>query len=267
MNNAIFKNAPVTGQWADLAAFTGELADKAACCTTHHFRKPIEVHTKSDNSPVTFADRETERLMRQMITDAYPKHGVLGEEHANTGADSDNLWVIDPIDGTKSFISGLPLYGTLIAYLQGQQVRIGAISMPSMKEFWIAVEGEGCFMNGSPCHVSDCRELADAILMATSPEYFVGDNLTRFTNLSKQTRVRRYGGDCYTYAMVASGWADIVVECGLQSYDYMALIPVIEEAGGVVTDWSGEKLNLNSDGTIIAAATPELHRQALEFLS
>ncbi|PHQ69491.1 MAG: histidinol-phosphatase [Sneathiella sp.] len=267
MGNPIYTKASVTGQWSELASFTGKLADMAADCATAYFRKPIEVMTKSDDSPVTVADQETERLMRELISETYPNHGVLGEEHADTGLERDDLWVIDPIDGTKSFISGLPFYGTLIAYVRDQRVRIGAISMPSMGEYWIAVDGEGCFLNGNSCKVSKCAQLSDAILLATSPEYFAGDKLAKFSNLRQQTRVRRYGGDCYIYGMVASGWADLAVESGLQSYDYMALIPVIEEAGGIVTDWSGNRLNLDSDGTIVAAATPELHRQALEYLA
>jgi histidinol phosphatase-like enzyme (inositol monophosphatase family) len=267
MNSPIYFNTPMTGQWSELAAFTGKLADRAAECTTTYFRKPIEVVTKLDSSPVTFADRETERLLREIIAETYPGHGVLGEEHADIGLENDNLWVIDPIDGTKSYIAGLPVYGTLIAYLQNKKVKIGAISMPAMNEYWIAAEGEGCFFNGKPCSVSKCTDLQNAILMTTSPEYFNERQMAGFGKLTKATKVRRYGGDCYTYAMLASGWADIVVETGLQNYDYMALIPIVEEAGGIVTDWSGNNLGLESDGTIIAAATPELHKQALEFLS
>ncbi len=267
MSNPIYLNAPVTGRWSELVAFTGRLADSAATCTSSYFRKPLEIFTKTDSSPVTRADRETEKILRDIIHKTYPTHGVLGEEHENHKMDSKDVWVIDPIDGTKSFIAGHPLYGTLIAYLQNNRVRIGAISMPAMDEFWIAAEGAGCYMNGEPCSVSDCRQLEDAILITTAPDLFSGQYGERFTRLGEKTRVRRYGGDCYMYAMVASGWADIVVEAGLQNYDFMAIIPVIEEAGGIVTDWTGKTLNLNSDGKVIAAATPELHKQALEFLS
>ena len=131
----------------------------------------------------------------------------------------------------------------------------------------MGVAGEGCFFNGQRCHTSECRTLDEAILMTTSVEYFSPDHMGKFTELQQKTRVRRYGGDCYIYAMVASGWADIAAETGLQSYDYMALVPVIEEAGGVITDWSGKRPDIVSDGTILAAATPELHQQALEILA
>ncbi|MCF8468788.1 MAG: histidinol-phosphatase [Sneathiella sp.] len=267
MTDLKYITAPVQGELSELANFTCSLTISAAECTTSYFRKPLEIITKMDKSPVTIADRECEKRMRDLIARKYPDHGILGEEHGSDGEMRDEIWVIDPIDGTKSFISGLPLYGTLIAYLNKQKVRIGAISMPALKEFWIAIEGEGCFLNGEKCSVSDCRDLNDAVLMTTSVEYFSEQDTARFSALRDKTRVRRYGGDCYIYAMVASGWADIAAETGLQNYDYMALIPIIEEAGGVITDWSGRRPGLNSGGTILAAATPELHQQALEILS
>ncbi|TNE34163.1 MAG: histidinol-phosphatase [Alphaproteobacteria bacterium] len=259
--------APVQGEWSELAGFACSLAGTAARSTSSYFRKPLDIIDKSDNSPVTIADRETERLLREMITKSYPAHGILGEEHGVEGLERDEIWVLDPIDGTKSFVSGLPLYGTLIAYVKEGRARIGAISMPAMKEFWIAIEGKGCYFNGTRCQVSKCTDLDQAILMTTSAEYFSPDHHSKFTKLRDTTRIRRYGGDCYIYAILASGWADIVVETGLQTYDYMALIPVIEEAGGVITDWSGNRLGLDSDGTILAAATPELHAKALEQLA
>lgn len=266
MGNPNFLKMPETEDWSELVNFTGSLADAAAACTTTYFRHPIDIMTKQDKSPVTIADQETERLLREMILKKYPSHGILGEEHGSEGLDRDDLWVIDPIDGTKSFIAGLPVYGTLIAYLHQQKVRIGAISMAAMHEFWIGVEGQGCYFNGVKCHVSACNNLNDAILMTTSPDYFKGVDKGRFVEISEKTRLQRYGGDCYIYGMLASGWADIVVEQGLQAYDYMALVPVIQEAGGIITDWSGNSLNLNSDGNVLAAATPELHQQALEIL-
>ncbi|MZR31851.1 histidinol-phosphatase [Sneathiella litorea] len=266
MSKTNLMTAPVEGELADLANFTCSLAATAASVTRSYFRKPIDVIQKLDNSPVTIADRECETRLREMITERYPEHGILGEEHGFDGAELSEIWVVDPIDGTKSFISGLPLYGTLIAYARDQDVQIGAISMPELEEFWVGVKGKGCFFNGVPCRTSDCKSLEDAILMTTSVEYFSPENRANFNKLSEKTRIRRYGGDCYIYAMVASGWADLAIETGLQSYDYMALVPVIEEAGGVITDWSGNRPDLNSNGTIIAAATKELHQQALSFL-
>ncbi|MFC4273262.1 histidinol-phosphatase [Sneathiella chungangensis] len=261
-----FMAAPVGGALAEMAEFTCSLAGAAAAVTRSYFRKPIDVIQKLDNSPVTIADRECEARIREMITERYPGHGILGEEHGFDGKELSDIWVIDPIDGTKSFISGLPLYGTLLAFTRDNDVRIGAISMPELGEFWIGVAGEGCYFNGTPSRTSDCRDLGDAILMTTAIEYFSSENRDKFAELREKTRIRRYGGDCYIYAMVASGWADLAVETGLKSYDFMALVPVIEEAGGVITDWSGNRPDMNSDGTIVAAATKELHQQALEIL-
>jgi len=266
MSKTVVMTAPVKGELADLTEFTCSLARTAASVTRSYFRKPIDVIQKMDKSPVTIADRECETRLREMITERYPGHGILGEEHGFEGKELSEIWVVDPIDGTKSFISGLPLYGTLLAYTRDKNSQIGAISMPELDEFWIGVRGEGCFFNGKPCRTSGCRSLEEAILMTTSVEYFSPENREKFQALSQKTRLRRYGGDCYIYAMVASGWADLAVETGLQSYDYMALVPVIEEAGGVITDWSGNRPNLNSDGSIVAAATKELHQQALEIL-
>lgn len=266
MGDLDFLKMPETKNWSELVEFTGSLANVAATCTNSYFRRPIDIMTKQDQSPVTKADQETEFLLREMISKKYPSHGILGEEHGSERLDRDDLWVIDPIDGTKSFIAGLPVYGTLIAYLYQQKVRIGAISMPAMHELWIGVEGQGCYFNGKLCRASQCKLLSDAILMTTTPDYFRGHDKGRFNELIDQTQLQRYGGDCYIYGMLASGWADIVVEQGLQAYDYMALVPVIQEAGGVITDWSGNCLNLNSDGNVLAAATPELHQQALEIL-
>ncbi|MCC3305736.1 histidinol-phosphatase [Sneathiella sp. HT1-7] len=266
MSKTIVMTAPITGELADLADFTCSLATTAASVTRSYFRKPIDVIQKLDSSPVTIADRECEARLRDMITERFPGHGILGEEHGFEGSELTDIWVIDPIDGTKSFISGLPLYGTLIAFSRDKDVRIGAISMPELDEFWIGIANEGSYFNGTRCHTSDCRKLEDAILMTTALEYFSPENREKFAALREKSRIRRYGGDCYIYAMVASGWADLAVETGLQTYDYMALIPVIEEAGGVITDWSGKRPDFNSDGTIVAAATKELHQQALEIL-
>ncbi len=259
--------APVNGDLAPLAEFACDLASLAASVTRPYFRQPLDVISKADSSPVTIADQECERLIRETIAKRYPDHGILGEEHGFDGSDKSDVWVIDPIDGTKSFVSGLPLYGTLIAYTQMKDAIIGVLSMPELDEFWIGIKGEGCFFNGSRCRTSDCTSLGEAILMTTSLEYFTQADREKFQTLAGATRIRRYGGDCYIYAMVAAGFADLAVETGLKSYDYMALVPVIEEAGGVITDWSGKRPGFNSDGSIIAAASKELHEQALEILN
>jgi histidinol-phosphatase len=255
------------GEWAEYANFASKLATEAATVSQSYFRKPVEVMHKADNSPVTIADQETERHMREMIENAYPDHGILGEEHGRERMNGGPVWVIDPIDGTKSFILGVPLYGTLIALTKDSQARIGVISMPALNEVWIGVAGEGCFFNQKKCQVSKCRNLEESVVLTTSPDFFVLEDLEKFEKISRKAHLRRYGGDCYIYGLVASGYADLAIEAGLQPYDFMALIPVIEEAGGVISDWKGNPLTMESDGKVVAAATAELHREALEILS
>lgn len=255
------------GEWAEYANFANQLARSAAAVSQSYFRRPIEVMHKEDLSPVTVADQETERHMRQMIESAYPAHGIVGEEHGQERMNGGPTWVLDPIDGTKSFILGVPLYGTLIALTEEARAKVGVISMPALGETWIGVAGEGCYFNQKKCHVSDCAELENATVLTTSPDAFEAADLAKFDNVSKRARLRRYGGDCYIYGSLASGYADLAIEAGLQPYDFMALIPVIEEAGGIITDWNGRPLTMDSPGKVIAAATPELHRQALAFLS
>lgn len=267
MSKPAFMTAPVAGELAELANFTCDLAALAATITRAHFRQPLEVIAKADSSPVTIADRECEAKIRAAITARYPAHGILGEEHGFDGEERADIWVIDPIDGTKSFVSGFPLYGTLLAYVREGSAEIGAISMPELNEFWIGVKGKGCYFNGAPCRTSNRTRLDEATLMTTSLEYFTPAQQVKFDDLVKATRIRRYSGDCYIYALVAAGFADLAVDAGLQSYDYMALIPVVEEAGGVITDWSGRRPDINSDGTLIAAATKELHAAALARLA
>ena len=153
--------APVNGDLAPLAEFACDLASLAASVTRPYFRQPLDVISKADSSPVTIADQECERLIRETIAKRYPDHGILGEEHGFDGSDKSDVWVIDPIDGTKSFVSGLPLYGTLIAYTQMKDAIIGVLSMPELDEFWIGIKGEGCFFNGSRCRTSDCTGMAE----------------------------------------------------------------------------------------------------------
>lgn len=255
------------GKWAEYANFASQMAMSAAAVSQSYFRRPIEVMHKQDSSPVTIADRETERHMRQMIEAAYPEHGILGEEHGEERMGNGLIWILDPIDGTKSYILGIPLYGTLIALTWKAEAKVGVISMPALGETWIGVAGEGCYFNGVKCHVGNCVSLEEATVLTTSPDAFSGTDLVKFDNVSKRARLRRFGGDCYMYGTIASGYADLAIEVGLQPYDFMALVPVIEEAGGVITDWEGQPLTIRSEGKVVAAATPELHAQALALLS
>lgn len=253
---------------SELLAFAAELADMARATTLRYFRQPLSVEHKTDASPVTIADRTTEQRLRALIRDRFPEHGLYGEEY---GQDQDNSsryrWIIDPIDGTKSFISGMPTFGTLLALLDGNRPLIGVIDMPALGERWCGASDQPSTFNERPCHCRDCPELAAATLFATSPDMFMATDSERFTRLSQRVRLRRFGGDCYAYGLLAAGFIDLVVEADLKPYDYMALVPVIEGAGGVITDWQGKSLGLDSDGRVLAAATQALHEQARALLA
>ncbi|MGO4572447.1 histidinol-phosphatase [Microvirga sp. 2TAF3] len=255
------------GNLFEIAAFAERLADLAAPVARRYFRQKLVVESKADASPVTIADREIELAIRQAIRDSFPDHGLFGEEHGLDKADAERIWVIDPIDGTKSFITGMPTFGTLIAYLEGGVPRVGVVDHPALRERWVGRAGSPTLWNGEPCRTSTCTVLSEAILYATTPDIFTGKDRDSFEALSRHVALRRFGGDCYAYALLASGHVDVVAEVGLQPYDYLSLVPVIEGAGGVITDWSGRPLGLTSDGRVVAAATPALHKEALAALS
>jgi len=247
----------------DLAVFAMRLADAAGEISMRYFRRALDVEHKADNSPVTVADRAVETAMRERIEETYPAHGIFGEEHGKEKLGGEHTWVLDPIDGTKSFITGMPLFGTLIAHLEHGEPVLGVIDIPATDERWLGVRGMSTLFNGFACHVSSCKRLAEANLYATSPDIFDEAGASAFGRVSTRAAMRRFGGDCYAYGLLASGHIDAVMEMSLEPYDYLALVPIIECAGGVVTDWSGDRLSEQSDGRVVAAATPELHGEIL----
>ncbi len=251
---------------ADLPSLAQALADAAAAQSMRHFRTPLDIITKADESPVTLADRAAESAMRELLAQRAPADGIYGEEHGAERLEAARVWVLDPIDGTRSFITGSPLWGTLIGVLQGGRVVFGMVDMPVLKERWVGQAGVGATRDGQPVHASGCTDVANARIVTTSPDIFAPADWQAFDRLSRQCAMRRFGGDCYGYAQLAGGTIDLVVETGLQPYDYLGPAGLIEAAGGVITDWEGRPLGLQSDGRVIAAATPELHRQALAVL-
>jgi myo-inositol-1(or 4)-monophosphatase len=242
------------------------LADAAAARSMPLFRTPLSIITKADESPVTRADREAEQAMREILAAQRPADGIFGEEHGLERLDAERVWVLDPIDGTRSFITGSPLWGTLIALLRGGRVELGVVDMPVLGERWIGQRGVGAQRNGQAVRVRDGTSISEARIVTTSPDIFNAADWSAFDRLSRRCAMRRFGGDCYGYAQLAGGTIDLVVETGLQPYDYLGPAGLIEAAGGIVTDWEGCPLGLDSDGRVVAAATRELHRQALELL-
>ncbi|GAW36973.1 histidinol-phosphatase [Roseovarius sp. A-2] len=250
-----------------LAQFAEGLADVTDAMAMTYFRKPLEIEAKEDASPVTQADRAIEAEMRRQIMQAFPTHGILGEEQESARLEASLIWVIDPIDGTKSFMSGMPTFGTLIACVSDGTPELGVISIPPTGERWTGQRGQRTTLNGTPCQTSGRTALGEAILYTTSPDSFDAAGLAQFEKLSEKAAMRRFGGDCYGYGLLAAGHVDLLFEMDLHPYDYMALIPVIEGAGGVITDWQGEPLTLASDGKVIAAASASLHAEALAVLA
>lgn len=252
---------------SELSAFALAVAQDVTPLALSYFRSPLEVELKADQSPVTVADRQIEAAIRVKVEAAYPEHGIFGEEHGQAKTDSANLWVIDPIDGTKSFISGMPTFGALLAHLVDGKPVVGVISAPATGEYWLGVQGQPSLFGQTPCKTRDCRSLADARLYTTSPDVFDAAGLAAFERVSAKAGMRRFGGDCYSYGLLASGHIDAVMEMSLQPYDFMALVPIIEGAGGRITDWQGAPLSIMSSGQVIAAATPALHAEILTLIN
>jgi inositol-phosphate phosphatase/L-galactose 1-phosphate phosphatase/histidinol-phosphatase len=251
-------------RYAELAI---RLADAARPIALRYFRNDPDTETKSDASPVTIADRESERVMREIIRAECPDHGIIGEEWGSDRPDASHVWVLDPIDGTKSFVTGRPLFGALIALCRDGEPVIGVIDCPAAGDRWIGVAGAPTTHNGQPCRTRSCATLADAILYATSPYMFVGRDWDGFDRLHSAVKFPIFGNDCHGYGLVASGWADLVVEAQLKVYDWAALVPVARGAGGVITDWAGAPLGLHNDGRVVLAGDARMHRAALEILN
>ena len=231
----------------------GRLADTARTIVMSYFRKPLQTIDKEDLTPITIADRETEQAMRALIEETFPDHGILGEEFENKNIDAHYVWALDPIDGTKSFITGTPLFGTLVSLLKDGLPVIGIIDMPALNERWIGCEGSPTLFNGESVRVRPCSGIGDAWLYATSPHMFPGEDFTAFERVRKQAHCTLYGTDCYAYGLLANGGCDLVVEATMGIYDFCALVPVVTGAGGYMADWQGKPLGLQSDGRVIAA--------------
>lgn len=250
--------------------FLFALADAAARETLPRFRQKSAIENKYEIGfdPVTEADRAAERAIRALIEQKHPDHGILGEEYGGVGLDRKHVWVIDPIDGTRAFISGLPVWGTLIGLKRDNLAISGLMAQPFTGELFYALEGKSFLVKDGAEQVLQTREtkrLQDATMFTTTPHLFKGRDRERFDRLESKVLLSRYGCDCYAYAMLAAGFADLVVETGLKPYDIVALIPIIENAGGVITCRDGSRAE--SAGDIVAAATPELHRAAMELMN
>lgn len=235
-------------------------ADAAGAVARRHYRTPVAVDVKADSSPVTIADREVETAIRTILEAERPDDGILGEEHGSRDLNAEYVWVIDPIDGTKSFITGRPLFTTLIALLHRGVPVMGIIDQPVTGDRWIGINGRQTTLNGQPVTTRSCPDIALATQAATMPFHQV-----EFAMTQASSRYMVWGGDAYAFGLLASGFIDLMVEAGLQPYDWAALVAVIEGAGGVITDWEGQPLRLGCNGNVVAAGDPALHAHVLSM--
>ncbi len=239
------------------------LADEAGTVIERHFRKGFKIETKEDETPVTVADRGVEQRLREIVEMHRPEDGILGEEFGPKDSRNSYTWVFDPIDGTKSFIIGRPTFGTLIALCENDIPVLGVIDQPISKERWIGAKGQPTLFNGKAVKTRPCTDLKSACVASTSPSQMPHLWQPMYEAFGPVV----WGGDCYSYGLLSNGWLDVVIESGLSTYDFAALPPIVEGAGGLMCDWQGNPLTLTSDGNIIAIGDPYLKNSVLNFLS
>ena len=264
---------PTGSAFKHLLALAHDLADQSGTVIRPHFRRPIAVANKAGAQafdPVTKADQGAERAIARMIRNRVPDHGILGEEYGSLRPDAPFQWVVDPIDGTRSFITGTPMWGTLIGLLHSGAPVLGLMDQPFTGErFWSDAKSAFRRESGGKARrmrTRACSRLADALIMTTSPEMFeAGVEMDSFERIKKAARMTRYGGDCYAYCLLAAGFVDLVIEAGLKSYDVVALIPIVERAGGRMTTWDGRPAT--AGGRIVATGDPALHDKVLKLLN
>ena len=251
---------------AEHLALAIELADDARAFVRPRFRSRMSIEQKADGSPVTEIDTAVETRLRERIHARFPEHGVIGEESGAERANADWVWVLDPIDGTQSFILGKPTFATLIGLMfQGKPV-LGVIEHPALGDRWIGVAGSPTLFNGAPASVRSCAHVADAALSTTGPNWFSPDELAAFDRVRAAAKVQHWGGDCQAFGLIASGFIDLVIESSHRLHDFCALVPVIEGAGGIMTDWAGRALGAESGARVIAAGDRRVHGEALALL-
>ena len=252
---------------AELTNFIEELLDKTGAIALSYFRETRNLSLKGDQSPVTQADREIEKLIRSTIQETFPTHNIIGEEFEDLNNESEFTWVIDPIDGTRSFIAGKHDFGTLIGLKQGQELIGGVIDCPALNERWISFEENLTTVNGIKTVCQSVEVLEDALMATTSSHEFGMKKWKAYQSLENSVKVTTTGSDCYNYGLLASGYLDLVAERLSAPYDYLPLIKIVEGAGGVITDWDGNELLDNQHNVyILASASKELHQLALNKL-
>ncbi len=243
------------------------MADESRILANKYFRSPELRETfKADASPVTIADKQIEVRMREVIRTNFPDHGILGEEGGAEGIDSDYVWVLDPIDGTRNFIMGRPFFGVLISLLQNRKPVLGLIDQPYVGDRWFAAGDKPTSFNGTPVKVRKEISLADVRLLSSSPDIFDSENARRFEMIKRAVLFTHWETECCGYGLLAMGLVDVIIEKYLKPHDFCALKTIVENAGGIITDFRGYPLTLESDGNVLAAGDPIIHNQILAML-
>jgi histidinol-phosphatase len=249
-------------EFVDLAH---RLADRAGEVIKPYYREKLDIIDKSDASPVTIADRNAEAAMREIIEKEFPDHGIYGEEHGQVRVDSEFVWVLDPIDGTHSFISGCPTFTTLIGLTRNGQPVSGIMDQVISGERWAAANGES-LLNGQKLQTRSCSSVHAASLFSWGAELFDSERPVQYRNIYDAAKLKRFGYDSYAYGLLAHGFSDLIVDFDMKPYDYCALVPIVEFAGGTISDWDGQPLSLTNGGNVLATGSTDLHEQVLEIL-
>ncbi|MFA6303760.1 MAG: inositol monophosphatase family protein [Legionella sp.] len=251
----------------EVLQFVESLLNKTETIINSYYRNFETIDFKQDESPVTIADKEVEMELRRLIKAQYPHHSIQGEEFGIENNGDEYQWIIDPIDGTASFMIGRPIFGTLLALKHKDEVLLGCINQAITKERWLGVKGLGTRFNGNKVRVRNCFELNKAVLCTTGPNYYNAPKLLAFNEVAKQAKWTVYGGDCYNFGLLTMGFVDVVIEAGLKQHDFFPLKVLVEEAGGVITDWSGASITSQTTGDIVASGSREVHEEVLKILS
>ena len=252
----------------DLLEFANSFADISKEILKKKFQNSFDVEKKPDGSYVTNIDKEIELIFREKVEKKYPNHGVIGEEFGDNKNVSEYTWIIDPLDGTHNFISGKPLFGTLISCLKNQKPIIGIVDIPILDERWHGGKEIGVMLNNKKCKNQKFKkDFNELIISSTSLLMFKGNDEKLIRNIYKKIRFPVFGADCYSYGLLLSGKIDLIIEASLKPWDYLAQVSLIEEQGGVITDWTGRDLNLNSDGKIVASLDKNHHKRTIELLN
>ena len=251
----------------ELLEFANGLAEGARHIALKYYRLPKKQWTKSDNTFVTEVDLEIETFLHEQISERYPHHGFFGEEFGDRSKERSYTWCIDPIDGTEPFVFGLPTFGVLIALTFDSRPIVGVIESPAMKERWCGATDCSTTWQNKSCIANGNAQLEDAVVLATSIDMFTKDEKYIFDAVTARTKRRRFGADCYAYGLLSCGSIDVVMEADMKPYDMMALVPVVEGANGVISDWEGNPLTLKSGRQVLASANSELHEECLNVIA